>query len=71
MLLTTGRLTLREFCPEDLANLLHFAENPDQIKYMAFSLKDKKECLSFLNYAVGESFGRQKMRVSYAVVGQT
>jgi len=68
MLLTTDRLTLREFCPEDLANLLPFAENPDQIKYMAFSIKDKKECLSFLNYAVSESLADKRCEYHIAVV---
>lgn len=68
MLLTTDRLTLREFSPDDLDNLLPFTENPDQIKYMAFSLKDKKECLSFLNYALSESLADRRCEYHIAVV---
>lgn len=67
MLLTTDRLTMREFSPEDLANLLPFAEYPDQIKYMAFSLKDKDECFSFLNYAVSESLAKKRLEYHLAV----
>jgi len=67
MLLTTQRLRLREFTHSDLVHLLPFAEDPDQIRYMAFSLKDEEECTTFLEFALSESKAEKRAEYHMAV----
>lgn len=67
MQLTTQRLVLREFTHKDLVNLLPFAEDPGQIKYMSFSLKDAQECASYIEYAVSESLADKRLEYHLVV----
>jgi [ribosomal protein S5]-alanine N-acetyltransferase len=49
------RLKIREFEDNDLDSLLDFVRDPDQLKYMMFSLSTKKEIEDFLKFVQSEA----------------
>jgi [ribosomal protein S5]-alanine N-acetyltransferase len=49
-----GRLLIREYNLNDRDALIEFVRDPDQLKYMMFSLSSEKEIDDFLNFAQSE-----------------